>query len=110
MQLFAITEIGKDWDDAHKQLIADDGVFDASTSHRSDIESLASERLNRTTTMASVNRRVLPGFSLTLGYTVFYLSLLVLIPIAGGLPASARCRSTSFCGAVWTERARRPIG
>ena len=32
--------------------------------------------------MATVNRRVLPGFSLTLGYTVFYLSVLVLIPIA----------------------------
>ena len=32
--------------------------------------------------MASVNRRVLPGFSLSLGYTVFYLSLLVLLPIA----------------------------
>ena len=28
------------------------------------------------------NRRVLPGFSLSLGYTVFYLSLLVLIPLA----------------------------
>ena len=27
-KLFAITEIGKDWDDAHKQLVADDGVFD----------------------------------------------------------------------------------
>ena len=32
--------------------------------------------------MASANRRVLPGFSLTLGYTVFYLSILVLLPIA----------------------------
>ena len=38
--------------------------------------------------MASVNRRVLPGFSLSLGYTVFYLSLLVLIPLAGA--ASSR--------------------
>ena len=28
MKLFAITEIGKDWDDVHKQLVADDGVFD----------------------------------------------------------------------------------
>ncbi len=31
--------------------------------------------------MASVNQRVLPGFSLSLGYTVFYLSALVLIPL-----------------------------
>ena len=30
----------------------------------------------------SARRRVLPGFSLTLGYTVLYLSLLVLIPLA----------------------------
>ena len=28
MKLFAITDIGKDWDDVHKQLVADDGVFD----------------------------------------------------------------------------------
>ena len=31
--------------------------------------------------MAAVNRRVLPGFSLSLGYSVFYLSVLVLIPL-----------------------------
>jgi len=29
MTLFAITDIGKDWDDVHKQLVADDGVFDS---------------------------------------------------------------------------------
>jgi len=28
------------------------------------------------------NRRVLPGFKLTLGYTLFYLSLIVLIPLS----------------------------
>ena len=27
-----------------------------------------------------------PGFSLTMGYTLFYLSVLVLIPLAGGVP------------------------
>ena len=27
-------------------------------------------------------RRVLPGFGLTLGYTIFYLSIIVLIPLA----------------------------
>ena len=32
--------------------------------------------------MSNVNRRVLPGFSLSLGYTLFYLSLLVLVPMA----------------------------
>ncbi len=29
----------------------------------------------------STGRRVLPGFGLTLGYTVIYLSLVVLIPL-----------------------------
>src|SRR5919204_863063 len=36
----------------------------------------------------SVNRRVLPGFGLTMGLTVLYLSLVVLIPLAT-LPAKA---------------------
>jgi sulfate/thiosulfate transport system substrate-binding protein len=28
MKLFAITDIGRDWDDVHAQLVGDDGVFD----------------------------------------------------------------------------------
>jgi sulfate transport system permease protein len=28
-------------------------------------------------------RSVLPGFNLTMGFTLFYLSLIVLIPLAG---------------------------
>ena len=43
--------------------------------------------------MASVSRRVLPGFSLSLGYTVFYLSVLVLLPI---LACFFRAGSLSF--------------
>ena len=40
--------------------------------------------------MIDVNRRVLPGFSLSLGYTLLYMSLLVAIPLAaGGLKASS---------------------
>ena len=31
-----------------------------------------------------VNRRVLPGFGLSLGYTIFYLSLMILVPMAAG--------------------------
>src|SRR5690349_13778941 len=56
--------------------------------------------------MAAVNRRILPGFSLTLGYTVFYLSLLVLLPIAACLVRAASLSWGDFWGAVWTERAR----
>jgi sulfate transport system permease protein len=56
--------------------------------------------------MASVNRKVLPGFSLTLGYTIFYLSVLVLIPITACFFKAGSLSFNEFWGAVWTERAR----
>lgn len=56
--------------------------------------------------MASINRRVLPGFSLTLGYTVFYLSVLVLIPILACFLKVSTLSLHDFWDAVWTERAR----
>jgi sulfate/thiosulfate transport system permease protein len=56
--------------------------------------------------MASVNRRVLPGFSLTLGYTVFYLGVLVLLPITACFLKAGSLSFHDFWGAVWTERAR----
>jgi sulfate/thiosulfate transport system permease protein len=56
--------------------------------------------------MASVNRRVLPGFSLTLGYTVFYLSVLVLLPILACFFKAGTLTFQDFWHAVWTERAR----
>src|SRR2546427_12117836 len=56
--------------------------------------------------MASVNRRVLPGFSLTLGYTTFYLSVLVLLPITACFIKAGSLSFNEFWSAVWTERAR----
>lgn len=56
--------------------------------------------------MASVNRRVLPGFSLSLGYTVFYLSVLVLLPIAACFIRASTLSVEEFWQAVWTERTR----
>jgi sulfate transport system permease protein len=56
--------------------------------------------------MASVNRRVLPGFSLSLGYTVFYLSVLVLLPIMACFFRAGSLSFEEFWGAVWTERSR----
>jgi len=56
--------------------------------------------------MASLNRRVLPGFSLTLGYTVFYLSVLVLIPIVACFIKAGSLSFHDFWHAVWTERSR----
>jgi sulfate transport system permease protein len=56
--------------------------------------------------MASVNRRVLPGFSLSLGYTMFYLSVLVLLPLTAAFFRAGRLTFDEFWAAVWTERAR----
>jgi sulfate transport system permease protein len=56
--------------------------------------------------MASVNRRILPGFSLSLGYTVFYLSVLVLLPITACFIKAGSLSFHEFVAAVWTERAR----
>src|SRR5436190_12505509 len=55
--------------------------------------------------MATVNQRVLPGFRLSLGYTVFYLSLLVLIPLGACFLKAASLSLEEFWAAVWSERA-----
>jgi len=56
--------------------------------------------------MAFVNRRVLPGFSLSLGYTVFYLTVLVLLPIVACISKASTLTFDQFWAAVWTERTR----
>ena len=56
--------------------------------------------------MASATRRVLPGFSLGLGYTMFYLGLLVLVPIGALFLKATSLSWAEFTHAVWTERAR----
>jgi sulfate transport system permease protein len=55
--------------------------------------------------MSRAARRVLPGFGLGLGYTVLYLSLLVLIPLAAAGVQSANLTWAEFKAAVWTDRA-----
>jgi len=49
---------------------------------------------------------VLPGFSLSLGYTVFYLSVLVLLPIVACFSKAFSLSFEGFRAAVWTERTR----
>lgn len=56
--------------------------------------------------MASVDRRVLPGFSLTLGYSVFYISILVLLPIMACFLKASTLTFDQFWNAVWSDRAR----
>ena len=48
-------------------------------------------------------RRVIPGFTFSLGYTLFYLSLLVLIPLGALVVKSAQLTWGEFWGAV-TDR------
>lgn len=50
-------------------------------------------------------RSVLPGFGLTMGFTLLYLSLLVLIPLAGLFVKSASIDWNQFCAAVTDPRA-----
>jgi sulfate/thiosulfate transport system permease protein len=56
--------------------------------------------------VSTANRSVLPGFSLTLGYTVFYLSVLVLLPITAVFLKAGTLSWDDFTAAVWTDRAR----
>jgi sulfate transport system permease protein len=50
-------------------------------------------------------RRVLPGFGLGLGYSVFYLSLLVLIPLAAVVLKAGELSASDFFATVVTPRA-----
>ena len=56
--------------------------------------------------MSAVNRRVLPGFGLSLGYSVFYLSVLVLLPLGACFLKAGELTWGEFVAAVWTDRAR----
>ena len=55
--------------------------------------------------MNDVNRRVLPGFRLSLGYTLAYLGLLVMVPLAACFLKAATLPFDRFWAAVSTERA-----
>jgi sulfate/thiosulfate transport system permease protein len=46
-------------------------------------------------------RRILPGFGLSLGYTVLYLGLIVLIPISAVFIKTAHLSGAEFAAAVW---------
>ncbi len=55
--------------------------------------------------MFSITRKsVLPGFGLTFGYTVFYLSLIVLIPLSALIFRTAGMTGAEFIGTVTSPR------
>ena len=56
--------------------------------------------------MKTITRRVLPGFGLSLGISVTYLSLLVLIPLAACVVKSLDLSWEEFTRAAWSPRAR----
>jgi sulfate/thiosulfate transport system permease protein len=53
-----------------------------------------------------INRRILPGYRLSLSFTLLYLSVLVAIPLAACLIKAASLSWSEFAAAVWTPRAR----
>lgn len=56
--------------------------------------------------MASTTQKVMPGFSLCLGYSMAYLSLLVLVPLAACFVKASSLTFDQFWQAVWTDQAR----
>ena len=59
--------------------------------------------------MSTLNRRILPGFRLSLSYSLTYLTILVLIPIAACFAKASTLTWEIFWGTVWTERALRCV-
>lgn len=55
---------------------------------------------------SSKTHRVLPGFKISLGYTVAVLTVLLLVPMLACLMKAATLTPAQFLAAVWTERAR----
>ncbi|MEK6257456.1 MAG: sulfate ABC transporter permease subunit CysT [Planctomycetota bacterium] len=51
-------------------------------------------------------RRILPGMRISLSITLFYLSILVLIPLVALFTKASSLTGAQFVKAVWTERAR----
>jgi sulfate transport system permease protein len=50
-------------------------------------------------------RYVLPGFNLTLGYTLVYVCLIVLIPLSAAFLKTSTLTWSEFVDAVWSDRA-----
>ena len=55
--------------------------------------------------MIDVNRRVLPGFGLSLGYTMLYLSFMIAVPMAAGVWKASSLSFDDFMRAAFSDRA-----
>jgi sulfate transport system permease protein len=56
--------------------------------------------------MAQANARILPGYRLSISFTLVYLGVLVIIPLAACVVTATQLSWDQFRAAVWTERAR----
>ena len=56
--------------------------------------------------MTAANRRILPGFRLSLSFTLLYLGILVLIPLTACFWKASSLSGGQFRAAVWTPRAQ----
>lgn len=56
--------------------------------------------------MSQSNPRVLPGYRLGISFTLFYLGVLVIVPLAACAITAAQLSWEQFRAAVWTDRAR----
>jgi sulfate/thiosulfate transport system permease protein len=56
--------------------------------------------------MMMTHRRVLPGFNSSLGFTVIYLFVLILVPLAACAATALTLSPVEFARAVWTPRAQ----
>lgn len=55
--------------------------------------------------VSSANFRILPGFRLSFGFTLAYLTALVLVPLGACIMRASSLSIEQFWGAVWTPRA-----
>jgi sulfate transport system permease protein len=61
--------------------------------------------MNRSIALTLKRPSVIPGFGLTLGFTIFYLGLVVLIPLASTFLKTATLTPSQFWGAIGGSRA-----
>ncbi|MGL6097070.1 MAG: sulfate ABC transporter permease subunit CysT [Fimbriiglobus sp.] len=60
--------------------------------------------------MGQVSKRVLPGFRLSLGFTLVYLTTMVFVPLGACLVTAASLPREQFAAAVWSPRAQAAYG
>jgi sulfate transport system permease protein len=56
--------------------------------------------------MAQANTRILPGFRLSISFTLVYLGVLVILPLGACVATAAQLSWDQFRAAVWTDRAQ----